>query len=52
VAGFEKDIMRERMIPGLNNARYKGKYLGRPPVPNSLIEKAKSLREKGLSFRK
>jgi len=52
VAEFEKDIIRERVIAGLNNARHKGKILGRPSVLDSIIEKAKSLRRKGLSFRK
>lgn len=40
------------MIAGLNNARHKGKILGRPAVPVSVMEKAKFLRNKGLSFRK
>lgn len=52
VAEFEKDIIQERVIAGLNNARHKGKTLGWPAIPESIIEKAKSLREKGLSFRK
>ncbi len=52
VAEFEKDIIRERVIAGLNNARSKGKRLGRPGVPDELLEKAKALREEGLSFRK
>lgn len=52
VAEFEKDITRERVIAGLANARRKGKILGRPPIPPTLYEKAKILRQKGLSFRK
>ena len=52
VAEFEKDIMRERVKAGLENAKRKGKRLGRPPVREGLLEKAKALRKEGLSFRK
>ena len=49
VAEFEKDIIRERVTAGLNNARLKGKRIGRPPVFLVLLEQAKTLREKGWS---
>lgn len=52
VAEFEKDIIKERVIAGLANARRKGKRLGRPPVAEELYNKAKELRREGLSFRK
>ncbi len=52
VAEFEKDIIKERVIAGLADARRKGKRLGRPPVTEELYEKAKELRQQGLSFRK
>ena len=52
VAEFEKDIIRERVVAGLANARQKGKRLGRPTIHNSVMEKAKELRKQGLSFRK
>ncbi len=52
VAEFEKDIIRERVKAGLENAKRKGKRLGRPPVSDVLLEKAKTLRGEGLSFRK
>ncbi len=52
VAEFEKDIIRERVIAGLANARRKGQRLGRPPVPADLYDKAQELRRQGLSFRK
>ncbi|MBW2149661.1 MAG: recombinase family protein [Deltaproteobacteria bacterium] len=52
VSEFEKDIIRERVKAGLVNARSKGKRLGRPPVTDTLFEKAKNLRAQGLSFRK
>lgn len=51
VAEFEKDIIRERVIAGLSNAKQKGKRLGRPPISNKLYEQAKILRSQGLSFR-
>jgi len=52
VAEFEKDIIKERVKAGLENARRKGKKLGRPGVDDSVIETARALREEGRSFRK
>ncbi len=52
VAEFEKDIIGERVKAGLENAKRKGKRLGRPPVPDDVFEKAKTLRKEGLSYRK
>jgi DNA invertase Pin-like site-specific DNA recombinase len=52
VAEFEKDIIRERVKAGLENARQKGKRLGRPSINNELFEKAQLLRNRGLSYRK
>ncbi len=52
VAEFENDIIRERVKAGLNNARSKGKRLGRPRVSPLLIPKVKELRAQGLSIRK
>jgi len=52
VAEFEKDIIRERVRAGLENARQKGKRLGRPSVNNDILEKARVLRKQGLSFRR
>lgn len=51
-AQFEREIIRERVIAGLENARRQGKVLGRPRLDNSIIDKAKFLRKKGLSFRR
>jgi len=44
VAEFEKDIIKERVKAGLENAKRKGKKLGRPGIDDSVIEEAKSLR--------
>lgn len=52
VAEFEKDIIRERVVAGLDSARRKGTRLGRPPVPDDLYKRAVNLRSQGLSFRK
>jgi DNA invertase Pin-like site-specific DNA recombinase len=51
VAEFEKDIIKERVKAGLENAKRKGKKLGRPGVDDSVIEEAKVLRRQGKSFR-
>ncbi len=52
VAEFEREIIKERVKAGLENARRKGKKLGRPPVSSALVEKAKRLRSQGMSYRK
>jgi len=52
VAEFEKDIIRERVVAGLENAKQKGKQLGRPKIHDGILEKAKELRSQGMSFRK
>lgn len=52
VAEFEKDIIRERVVAGLAAARNKGKQLGRPPIPQTVYDKAVKMRSEGLSFRK
>lgn len=51
ISEFEREIIRERVIIGLKNAVRKGKKLGRPPVSDATIRKARKMREKGLSFR-
>jgi len=50
-AQFEREIIRERVIAGLENAKRNGKVLGRPRLHDSVIGKAKDLRSKGMSFR-
>ena len=44
VAEFEKDIIRERVRAGLENARQKGKRLGRPEIDNDVLQTAIVLR--------
>ena len=50
-AEFERNILRERVKSGLENARKKGKKLGRPKREVD-IKKILELREKGLGYRK
>jgi DNA invertase Pin-like site-specific DNA recombinase len=52
IAEFEKDIIRERVVAGLENAKQKGKQLGRSKIYDAILEKAKKLRKQGMSFRK
>ena len=49
-AQFEKDLIKERVIAGLANARSKGKILGRP-VKEVDPEKVRELKKSGMSIR-
>ena len=51
-AEFERSMIRERVMAGLDRARSQGKRLGRPPVPPITVDKIKRLREEGMSLRK
>ena len=50
MAELERNIIRERVISGLNNARAKGKKLGRPKSKLD-TKKIKELKEMGFSLR-
>ena len=50
MAELERNIIRERVVTGLRNARAKGKRLGRPKAKLN-IDRVKTLREMGLSLR-
>jgi len=52
MAELEKDIIHERVVAGLANARQKGKRLGRPPIASDVYEQALEMRAAGLSFKK
>lgn len=54
MAEFERELMKERVRAGLDNARRKGKRLGRRPVPTIYRDKIIVLRQKdsSLSVRK
>jgi len=47
---FEKSLIIERTIAGVNHAREQGKRLGRPPVAD--VIEIRDLRAAGLSYRK
>ena len=49
-AEFERDLIRERVIAGIQRAKALGKRLGRPRAPVSR-EQVLALREAGLSYR-
>jgi len=49
-AEFERDLIRERVIAGVQRAKALGKRLGRPRAPVSR-EQVLALREAGLSYR-
>ena len=48
-AEFEKDLIRERTLAGLDHARAKGKVLGRPSEYDG--EKIRKLHQEGMSLR-
>lgn len=50
MAEFEREIIRERVIAGIERAKRRGRRLGRPRVEVDL-ESAREMRERGLSFR-
>lgn len=50
VAEFEKDIFRERVKPGRDITKRRGKRLDRPPVSDVLLKKANVLQKEGLPF--
>ena len=51
-AEFERSMIRERVLAGLDRARSQGKRLGRPPIPPITVDKIKRLRGEGMSLRK
>jgi DNA invertase Pin-like site-specific DNA recombinase len=50
MAEFEREIIRERVVAGLRQAKKSGKKLGRPKVQFDVSE-ARRLRDEGLSYR-
>ena len=51
IAEFERDIISERVKAGLENARAKGKSLGRPKISKFKRSQVKKFRKDGLSIR-
>ncbi len=51
IAGFERDLIRERVKAGLHRARAQGKSLGRPKGSGLDVEVALQMKFQGLSIR-
>jgi DNA invertase Pin-like site-specific DNA recombinase len=50
LAEFEKNLIRERVVAGIEAARKRGKKLGRPRVAVD-VGRVRELRDAGLSWR-
>jgi DNA invertase Pin-like site-specific DNA recombinase len=50
-AEFEREIIRERVIAGMERAKAKGKILGRPKIPAFKIMAVMELKKKGLDYK-
>lgn len=51
IAEFERELIKERVVAGMKEAQRQGKHCGRPAKEFD-VEKAASLRQTGLSWRK
>lgn len=51
MAEFEREIIRERVKAGLENAKRKGRVLGRPGLHQSIVDDIPLFRGKGKSYR-
>lgn len=51
VRGFERDILRDRVKAGIDQARKEGKPHGWPQTAGKLVPEMKKLRKDGLSKR-
>ena len=50
VAQFERSLILERQREGIAKAKARGAYKGRKPLSPQLLEKAKAMREDGMSL--
>lgn len=50
-AEFERSIIRERVIAGMERAKAKGKVLGRPKIPPFTIRATLELKGKGMGYK-
>jgi DNA invertase Pin-like site-specific DNA recombinase len=50
-AEFERAIIRERVIAGMEKAKAKGARIGRPKIPPFTIEKVLEMKERGSSYK-
>ena len=52
VSQYEKDLISERVVSGLENARKKGRIGGKKPITEEIKNKIIEMKESGFSFRK
>ena len=52
IAEFERELIQERVRAGMAAAKARGKHVGRRRIPMAKQNRARHLREQGLSFRK
>ena len=53
VAQYEKDLIRERVVSGLESARKKGRIGGRPSnLTDDISSKVMELKEKGIGIKR
>lgn len=50
-AEFERSIIRERVIAGMEKAKARGARIGRPKIPPFMKQKVIMLQEKGLTYK-
>ena len=50
-AEFERAIIRERVIAGMEKARARGTRLGRPKIPPFTIQKVLEMKENGVNYK-
>jgi len=50
-AEFERSIIRERVVAGMEKAKLRGVKFGRPGIPPFTIQKVLELKAKGFSYR-
>jgi DNA invertase Pin-like site-specific DNA recombinase len=51
MAEFERELIKDRVKASLDNAKRKGKRLGRKPIPPVTAERVRALRAEVLSYR-
>ena len=50
-AEFERSIIRERVIAGMEKAKARGARIGRPKIPPFTKQKVRILKERGLTYK-
>lgn len=50
-AEFEREMIRERVLAGIDRARARGKRLGRPPIPDKQAQAVRAALAQGMGIR-